>query len=104
MRKITTEQMSWLSGFGGRPVNYSYCPDELGNPFQAAIDEIRHLREALKAAGKSLHVIADGACLKGDGLMLESGNQIRGYARNRGSAAFQALGETSVCETGENDA
>lgn len=48
----------------------------------AVIEERDRLRSALEAAEKSLYVISDQACIRGNDL--EHGEQIRGYARSRG--------------------
>jgi len=65
--------------------------------------EIERLRDSIKDAGTSLNTIGDTACL--DGTMLEYGDQIRGYARNRATVALieshRGEFDEQVAETGQ---
>ena len=40
MKFMNIHQKTWLRGYAGNPINRRDIPDELGNPFQSALDEI----------------------------------------------------------------
>ena len=40
MKFMTIDQKTWLRGCAGNLINLCDIPDELGNPFQSALDEI----------------------------------------------------------------
>jgi len=91
---------TWLrqyAAYGGR----KGCSHEMADELKEAAAEIEQLRDALKAAGKSLHTIGDAAGLRGT--ELAHGDQIRGYARNRGTVAYQTLDQLSDKGSHEND-
>lgn len=91
LHQETAHELFNLKAEDGLIVELKSEIDEQLTRIEGLVQEIERLRVALHAAGKSLHVIGDDACIKGNGGMLEHGDQVRGFARNRGTVALAAL-------------